>query len=381
MSTILLDDIHAYVGFGPLDADRLRELRELAAPEFPAIAARFYDSVLSHPQAHAAITGGAEQVARLQQTLVEWMDSGLSGPHDAEYLRRRLRIGRVHVAIGLPQRYMFTAMNRIRVDLHRIVDERLERTHAARETHDALDKLLDTELALMLHSYQQDSEERLLRRERLAAMGQFAGSIGHDLRNPLGVIASSAFLLRKHTGDEHARRHLDRIDGQVATANAIVTSLLEMVHDRPLRREPIDFPALFAEVGDALRPRVPAHVELVLDPGAEPVVYAGDPSLLRQVLLNLLDNALESGPRGRVEARVERDGAFVILSVQDDGPGFPPEVLARAFQPLVTTRPSGTGLGLALVQRVAERHGGEVVATNLPSGGARVELRLGPAGS
>ena len=94
-------------------------------------------------------------------------------------------------------------------------------------------RLLDMELAVMLHTFREDSATRLQRTERLATVGQFAASIAHELRNPLGVIESSAFLLRKRVVEpsEAVTRHLDRIDGQVRVSNRIITGLLDLVRD------------------------------------------------------------------------------------------------------------------------------------------------------
>ena len=97
------EDVKAYVAFGPAQAAVLRELVAVLEPHFAVITEKFYARILAHPGAHASITGGGTQVARLKQTLVEWIESGLRGPHDRGFYERRARIGRKHVEIGLPQ--------------------------------------------------------------------------------------------------------------------------------------------------------------------------------------------------------------------------------------------------------------------------------------
>src|SRR5688500_8250614 len=109
MSESLLDELKRFVGFGPDDEEALRELRPVAAPHFRAIADDFYRRLALHDQASKVLAGPA-QIERLKCTLSTWMDEMLSGPWDAAYLARRERIGRMHVKIGLPQRYMFAAM-------------------------------------------------------------------------------------------------------------------------------------------------------------------------------------------------------------------------------------------------------------------------------
>jgi signal transduction histidine kinase len=125
------------------------------------------------------------------------MEQLLRGPWDEDYYLLRCRIGRVHVRISLPQHYMFGAMNLLRQEFNRIIDEhyagQFERMRATRE---ALEKILDLELAIMLHTYREDLLIQQARNERLSTFGQLVGSIGHELRNPLGVIETSLFILK-----------------------------------------------------------------------------------------------------------------------------------------------------------------------------------------
>src|SRR5579863_9685190 len=109
------ENVKAYVGFDDAATESLREAHPLVAPRFGAIIDDFYATIEAHPNARAAITGGAAQIARLKQSLLRWIDELFKGPHDNEYFERRARIGRVHVRIDLPQMYMFTAMDRIRL--------------------------------------------------------------------------------------------------------------------------------------------------------------------------------------------------------------------------------------------------------------------------
>jgi signal transduction histidine kinase len=370
------EDIKEYVGFTDEDTRVLREFHAAAAPHFEAFATRFYDAIERHPNASAAITGGQAQIHRLRKTLAEWMSSCLLGPHDEAYYERRARIGRMHVRIDLPQQYMFTAMNLIRVDFARLV-ETVHADHPALRARllEALDRIFDLELAIMLRTYQEDSEDRLRRKERLATIGQIAGSIGHELRNPLGVIQSSLFILRKRAGeDPRVGRHITRIDDQVELCNAIISNLLELARSRPPRREPVELQALFDNV--VANAGVPPQIEVVRAIQAER--YRGDPTLLLQALTNLVRNAVQAydGAAGRVYLSARDAGGLLVVEVADDGPGFDHETILRVFEPLVSTRTTGVGLGLALVKGVAERHGGTVEAANRPEGGAVVRVRL-----
>lgn len=371
------DDIKQYVQFTPEDSALLRSLEPILGPHFAEISEHFYACILAHPRAHAAITGGQAQVERLKQTLAEWMLTGLRGPHDEAFYERRARIGRVHVRIALPQQYMVTAMDVMRLDYRRVLEpalrDDLPRFIAA---SNSLDRLFDLELAIMFQTYQEDSEERLRRRERLATIGQLAASIGHDLRNPLGVIESSLFILRRRAGDdERAVKHLDKISKQVQLCDRIVTDLLDMARNNPPKLAPVDVESAMREVVEEVP--CPEHVQIRIEVEPQLRVQA-DPGLLQQALTNLVNNAVRALDKrpGRVELRAANEGEHVRLSVLDEGPGFDPEVLPTAFEPLVSTRAKGIGLGLALVKSVVERHGGTVTAGNRPEGGAQVDILL-----
>lgn len=151
-------ELKRYVRLDARDADLLRNLGELARPELPRIAAACYDRVREHEEAHAVFTG-EEQIGRLQRTLVTWLTRVCGGEYDEAYYEQTSRIGRVHVRIGLPQRYMLTAMALIRVELLRIADRELGA--GAAPTREAVVRILDLELAIMLETYEDSLVERL----------------------------------------------------------------------------------------------------------------------------------------------------------------------------------------------------------------------------
>jgi signal transduction histidine kinase len=367
----LFRELQRYVGFTERDEVVLRALPVEVHQHFPEIAELFYARVLEFEPARAALTRGEKHVGQLKGTLVRWMKELVTGPWDEAYVARRARIGRVHVEIALPQHYMVSAMNIIRVHLRERVGRILgEGTSALKEAEASLERICDIDLALMLHTYREDLEASQARAERLSTFGQLVGSIGHELRNPLGVIETSLFVLKgRPTEDEKVKRHLDRISTQVSLANDIITQLLSLIRERPLDRAPVKLPALIREA----MLETPAVVLSL----AEDVVVTGDATQLRQVLVNLTQNATWfATDQGRVEVSLQREGDRAVLFVDDSGPGIDPSVRNRLFEPLVTTRPGGIGLGLALVKRIIERHGGTVGASRSPLGGARFEVRL-----
>jgi signal transduction histidine kinase len=371
----LFQELKRYVGWTDEDERQLRLLHPAASPRFRAIAEKFYARIQEHEHAREALVGGESRVGQLKITLVAWMDKLLSGPWNEDYFELRCRIGRMHVRIALPQHYMFGAMNVIRGDLNAVIDDLYHDDLAGlARSRKALGKILDLELAIMLHTYREDLLAQQSRTERLATFGQLIGSIGHELRNPLGVIESSLYILDSRVGtDERAKKHTQRIGEQLKVANDIVSALLDMIRDRPLQRAPVSLETTLQSVLGT----VPGGDRVRTDGIAGLPSVDGDPVQLRQVLLNLVDNALHAaGPEGEVSVSGRVDGSFVEIAVEDSGPGVDPEVRRRLFEPLITTKAKGIGLGLALVRRILQRHGGEVAYSPREGHGARFLVRL-----
>jgi signal transduction histidine kinase len=371
MTSTFFEDLKLYVGFTDASSAALRELYPLAHPFFVPIIDDFYAAIEAHPGARAAITGGDVQIARLKKTLLAWMDRMLLGPHDEDYCQLRARIGRVHVRISLPQQYMFTAVNRIRVRLLEVIYGQVPDRETAQRFCTALNQILDLDLAIMLETYRDDLVSRNRDAERLATIGQFAANIGHELRNPLGVLESSLFLVRQHLGEQarapHVAKHLERMNTEVRRATQTITQVLELARNQPPRRRPTE-----------LRPLVESAAEASLLPAAvmlESSVPAGltaevDPDQLLQVITNLLSNASQAlGGRGHVWVEGEpMDGGGVRLRVRDDGPGVAPHNRSHIFEALFTTKAKGNGLGLAFCRRIMEAHGGTIDLEDTPTG-------------
>ncbi len=376
MEETLLEELKRYVGWSTEDEEALRALHGPAAPRFPRIAEVFYATILGHEGAKRSLTGGESQVGHLKITLQQWLDRLLSGPWDEDYYQNRSRIGRYHVRISLPQHYMFGAMNVVRRELNAIVDEAYlsEPTRLA-SVRRAVGRILDLELAIMLHTYREDLEAQQARAERLATFGQLVGSIGHDLRNPLGVIETSVFILRNRVGeDDRAKKHLDRIGEQLGVANSIITNLLDMIRNRPLAKERVALGAVVTAAADSVAR--PDTLRYASD-GVVDLEVEGDPTQLRQVFVNLLLNAVEAAsPSGEVRVVGSRREGEVEVAVEDTGPGVDAVTARRLFEPLITTKDKGVGLGLALVKRIVERHGGTVGYEPRSGGGSRFTIRL-----
>jgi two-component system, NtrC family, sensor histidine kinase HydH len=377
MAETLFEELKRYVGFGSAEETALRALSPVAAPSFTRIADVFYQRILEHEGARKALQGGESQIGHLKVTLVAWLEKLLQGPWDEAYFELRCRIGRVHVRIALPQHYMFGAMNVVRGELTGIVDQHcVNRPDELRATRLAVGKLLDLELAIMLHTYREDLLTQQARSERLSTFGQLVGSIGHELRNPLGVIETSLFILKGRIGDdERGRKHVERIGEQVGISNQIISDLLDMIRDRPLSKEKVQL----AEAVDSAMTAVvhPPEVGLRVEGISSLAPVHGDRGQLRQAFLNLIDNAVHAAsPKGEVRILGGQLDGFVRVAVEDTGPGVDASIRQRLFEPLITTKEKGIGLGLALVKRIAERHDGSITYESTASGGARFVLRI-----
>lgn len=380
METDFLEELTTYVGFTAEHARALAALRPSLAPAFPAIVDSFYRAIQDNPHALAVFTGGRPQIERQKTFLAGWLEGVLSGCYDAEYLRLRARIGRTHVRIRLDQRYAIAGMNIVRAGLHqalRASDRPLDERPLA---HDAIDKICDIELAIMLQTYAEDYTQRIRDNERLATLGQLAGFIGHELRNPLAVMDTSLHLMKKRLpgDDEKVVRHVQRLETQIGICTDIISSLLELARDRPLERTQVTLPALLASACEGAQ--LPPGVSLTVEVGDDLPAASVDEKQLRQVVVNLLSNASEAlehvaGDK-RIVLRAEREGDALLLRVDDSGSGVADELQTRLFEPLVTTRKKGLGLGLALCRRIVDKHGGDIRVLHSSLGGARFELRF-----
>lgn len=373
----LLDELMRYLEFTPEDAALMLAMGPALRPQFPQIVDDFYAAIDRTPGASAVFTGGAPQIARQKALLRGWLEGLVEGVYDEAFVERRARIGRTHVRIALDQRYMFAAMSVVRAGLHTALygvsgwDEA-----RMRAGHRALDKLCDLELAIMLEAYREAYISRVKEAERLATIGQIAASIGHELRNPLAVMQTSVHMLsRRMPPDERNSKHLRRVDEQILLCNTIISDLLELARDRPPEMRPTDVAEVVREAARSV-PRA-QDVSLVLDIAEVPPV-AVDPGQFRQLVVNLVLNAVQASEAvgGAIDVRLTSDERDLLLTVEDRGQGLSPDVLSRLFEPLFTTRSTGTGLGLALCRRVVEKHRGTIVASNRPDGGAAFTVRV-----
>jgi nitrogen fixation/metabolism regulation signal transduction histidine kinase len=228
-----------------------------------------------------------------------------------------------------------------------------------------------------------DDITQLIAAQRSAAWGEVARRLAHEIKNPLTPIQLSAERLQhklaEKLGDADRimlARSITTIVSQVEAMKSMVNDFRDYARVPPPVLTPLDLNQLVTEVL-GLYESTRAHLTVELQPGLPPV--AGDATQLRQVIHNLLQNAEDAlGDTRQAEIRIEtqRHGRGARLVVTDNGGGFPPQILARAFEPYVTTKARGTGLGLAIVKKIVDEHHGEVHIANREPHGAEVRVEL-----
>jgi signal transduction histidine kinase len=209
----------------------------------------------------------------------------------------------------------------------------------------------------------------LARQRSAAAVGEFATSLAHEVRNPLTAVRLDLEDVRDQLADPSTTALLDHALAQVDRLDATVRGTLRLAASGALDLEPID---LNAPVRAALHAAQPAAVErgVTIQDALrdDPIPVRGNAAAIEQLVLNLLLNGVEAvGDGGHVSVSTEGADGTAVVAVMDDGPGISPVDLARVEEPFFTTKPEGTGLGLALVRRIADAHGGEL---RLESGSA-----------
>jgi signal transduction histidine kinase len=237
--------------------------------------------------------------------------------------------------------------------------------------------------AAMLESLRR-SQSELVKAERLAATGKLAASVAHEIRNPLTSMRMTLEVLASKSSDPQNREAYAVLLGEVDRLALSVDELLTFARPRPPQREATDLNALCRAVLAFLdRQLQHARVQARLEPDAAlPADLPLDPAKLRQVLVNLLLNALQAVGRGGevvVRTRWEAGSRRAWLEVADNGPGIPEDLRPRLFEPFVTTKPGGGGLGLAIARQIAEEHGGAIAFETSSSGTVfRVVLPAAP---
>jgi signal transduction histidine kinase len=231
------------------------------------------------------------------------------------------------------------------------------------------------------------AEEALRRRDRLAAMGELASTVAHEVRNPLNAIGMTAQRLRREflnggqasspPDEAELRELLDVLAGETQRINRIVQQFLDYARPPRLALRGASLRGTLDAAAEALHAKA-ATRRIVIErdlAGAGDAVF--DPDQLKQAIDNLLRNAIDASPDGgRVRLEARRDGPDHVIAVADDGPGIPADVLPKIFDLYFTTKADGTGVGLAVTHQIVEAHQGRIDVISSPGAGTRMIVRL-----
>ena len=230
-----------------------------------------------------------------------------------------------------------------------------------------------------------EAQEKLVRQEKLAVLGQLAGGVGHELRNPLAVINNAIYYLKlvQPDADEKIRKYHSMIEHEVHNAEKIITDLLDFARVKSVDCEDLAVPELVQRVLE--RFPAPESITTLLEfPPDLPLVFA-DPRQVEQVLGNLVVNACQAmasassatlAEGGTLTISVNQEKELVAIAVKDTGSGITPKNMKKLFEPLFTTKPKGIGLGLAVSRKLAEANGGRIEVQSEPGKGSTFTLYL-----
>jgi signal transduction histidine kinase len=241
---------------------------------------------------------------------------------------------------------------------------------------------LETEVELRTKDLEQ-VQEKLIRSERLAAVGELASGVGHELRNPLNVIRNCAYLLNlalTEKSDEEAVKTLKVLDKQIDVANKIVTDLLDFTRIKPPSQSKIDLNFLIKESLSYIT--VPDHVTIKANLNGHYPQIVTDGEQIGRVFTNIISNAVQAmsgtapAKPGDLTIDLGTEDGFIWIKFKDSGCGIAGENMQKIFEPLFTTKPKGIGLGLAISRRLVEQNGGKIEVASRVGEGTTFTVRL-----
>lgn len=269
------------------------------------------------------------------------------------------------------------------LSIARDITERKRAETALQEYSERLEEMVEKRTQAL-----RDAQEKLIHHEKLAMLGQLAGSIGHELRNPLGTIKNAVYYLKmilESPGPE-TQEMLDILDTKVMESDQIISNLLNFARTKQPIRQTVDINMLLSQVLEKTTQLETTHIEIISQLDETLPLIQVDPAQLAIVFTNLIRNAVQAMPeKGRLAVRTKsvtpqnggaEDHPSVIVSISDTGPGIPAENLGKLFEPLFTTKAKGIGLGLALVKMLVEGHEGSIEAENNVGAGSTFTVTL-----
>ena len=253
---------------------------------------------------------------------------------------------------------------------------------SAKEEQERLNRSLENRVEARTRELK-SAQDELIKKERLAAIGQMASVVGHEIRNPLAVINNSIYFIKTKVNAAAAAstvpiepkivKHISIIESEIRQANGIIDEILGFARTRELNPKLTHLNSYIEDLTMSFP--FPPHIELMKQLSPENPTVNIDTDEMTQAVRNLIKNGIEVMPeRGRIYVRTELAGDMVRLDVEDTGPGIPKETLDKIFAPFFTTKARGTGLGLAVVKKIVDRHKGRVEVSSVLGKGTCFKL-------
>jgi signal transduction histidine kinase len=242
---------------------------------------------------------------------------------------------------------------------------------------------LNQDLAIKVRELK-SAQDELIKKGRLEQLGQLTATIAHEIRNPLGAIRTSAFLLERKTAklDEDVSGHLQRINNGVDRCDLIITQLLDFSRTKEVNSSLALLDDWLAAIVREEARTLPENIYIECALGLEGEQVAFDPARLQRAVINLLSNACEAfgsvvdGPRPTIWVTTLRSGDFATIRISDNGPGIAAEHMQKIREPLFTTKSFGTGLGIPAVEQIVAQHQGRLDISSEVGAGATFSIQL-----
>jgi len=249
---------------------------------------------------------------------------------------------------------------------------------SAKEQLEKLNRTLENRVEARTRELK-SAQEELIKKERLAAMGQMASVVSHEIRNPLAVMNNSIYFIKTKLGtnvEPKIAKHMSIIESEIRQANGIIDEILSFARTRDLKPKITNLNSYIDELLSTYP--FPQHIELEKKLYSGQIIVNIDQDEMNQVIRNLIKNAIEVMPeRGKIIVRIDvTQENMAKIEIEDTGPGIAKDVLEKLFTPFFTTKARGTGLGLAVVKKVIERHKGKVEISSVVGKGACFKLYL-----
>ncbi len=359
------------------------------------------DLLTALPSVGAFSVGAGDVIAKTREV---WEQS--SAELGKILLRRQSELTRrllyyVGTAVGVSLLGIGSAIYMFRSSFKRLDDLETSKVQAetAQEESEAMNRRLTTINNEIVHLNQEladkmrrlkDVQDELLKRGRLEQLGQLTATVAHELRNPLGAVRTSAFLLERKIKDKGlgVEAQLQRINNGISRCDSIITQLLDFSRTKQISAQPTNLDEWLVGIIEEEAKRLPAAVEIECALGLADMDVPFDPARLQRAVINLISNASEamvgtgedvskfSVKHPKLSVVTTSQDGMAIITVSDNGPGISSDILEKIREPLFTTKSFGTGLGIPAVEQIATQHGGRLEISSEIGLGAKFSIYL-----